>query len=178
MIRLNGTLKERLDQAIRMSYTGVTSIEFNHFRHIYSTAGIRLLPSAEEFFKHYGGVFRNYYLVLSDPSYNDDFHFDFYADSTDPKEPEEEVLLRLDNAMRSKKKVKEFAQQKVCPVAKIGYFYPADVFVGENGLLYCVYGLHDEIDVFHTPNEILESSLKDNMPVGIELSSVITYRGE
>ena len=87
-------------------------------------------------------------------------------------------MLRLGNAMRSMKKVREFAQQKVCPVAKIGYFYPADVFVGENGLLYCVYGLYDEIDVFHTPNEILESSLKDNMPVGIELSSVITYRGE
>ena len=30
-------------------------------------------------------------------------------------------------------------EQEVCPIGEIGYYYPAEVFVGENGLLYCVY---------------------------------------
>ncbi len=29
-------------------------------------------------------------------------------------------------------------EQEVCPIGEIGYYYPAEVFVGGNGLLYCV----------------------------------------
>ncbi|MCR5562666.1 MAG: hypothetical protein K6F46_04735 [Desulfovibrio sp.] len=63
--------------------------------------------------------------------------------------------------------VREFAKQEVCPVADIGYSYPAVVYVGENGLLYCAYDFKDEIEVAKTPSEILEPYLKGNIPVGI-----------
>ncbi len=65
-------------------------------------------------------------------------------------------------------RAKAVAKQKVCPVAQIGYYYPADVYIGEDGLLYCLYEFKEEIEVFHTPSEILESYLKNNNPVGIE----------
>ena len=37
-------------------------------------------------------------------------------------------------------------EQEVCPIGEIGYYYPAEVFVGGNGLLYCVYSYQDEIE--------------------------------
>ena len=81
MIELTGTLKERLDEAIRLSYTDVSEEELEHFRSVYEKAKIELLPSAVEFYKQYGGIFRNYYLVLSKPEYNKDIYLDFYTDS-------------------------------------------------------------------------------------------------
>ncbi len=57
----------------------------------------------------------------------------------------------------------------------IGYYYPAVVYVGENGLLYCVYEFQDEIEVFHTPSEIFESYLKGNVPVGIDNKPIKQY---
>ena len=72
MINLTGTLKERLNEAIRLSYTDVTEKELEHFRSVYEKAKIELLPSAVEFYKRYCGVFRNHHLVLNKPEYNND----------------------------------------------------------------------------------------------------------
>ena len=166
MIALTGTLKERLDEAIRLAYTEVSEEELKHFRSIYEKAQIHLLPSAEAFF-------RKYYLVLNDPKYNRDVSLACYADISDS---EEEVMRRFEDAMMDIDLVREYAKQDVCPVGDIGYYYPAVVYVGENGLLYCVYDFQDEIDIFHTPSEILESYLKNNIPVGIDTYTVKTGR--
>lgn len=173
MIELTGTLKERLDKAIRLAYTEVCEEELKHFRSVYEKAQIHLLPSAEAFYRQYGGVFRKYYLVLNDPKYNRDVSLACYADISDS---EEEVMRRFEDAMMDIDLVREYAKQDVCPVGDIGYYYPVVVYVGENGLLYCVYEFQDEIEVFHTPSEILESYLKNNIPVGIDTYPVKTSR--
>ena len=165
MLELTGTLKERLDEAIRLAHTDVTEEELAHFRSLYAKAKIPLLPSAEAFYRQYGGVFRNHYIVLTDAQFNKDVSLNFYAGIS---ASEKEALRRLDDAMIDIEVVREFAKQEVCPVADIGYSYPAVVYVGENGLLYCAYDFKDEIDVFKTPSEILEPYLKGNIPVGID----------
>ena len=167
MIELTGTLKERLDEAIRLSYTDVTKNELAHFRSVYKKAKIELLLSAVEFYKRYGGVFRNYHLVLSKPEYNNDVYLAFY---TDFQYKEENIYRMLDGVMDADfiDRLKAVAKQKICPVAQIGYYYPADVYIGENGLLYCLYEFQEQIEIFNTPSEILESYLKNNIPVGIQ----------
>lgn len=165
MIELTGSLKQRIDEAIRLAHTDVSDEELEHFRSLYKKAQIPLLPSAEDFYKHYGGVFRNYYIVLTNPEFNKEVYLNFYADSSNF---EKEALRRLDDAMMDIDSVRDFAKQEVCPVGDIGYYYPAVVYVGENGLLYCTYEFKDEIEVFRNPSEILESYLKGNVPVGID----------
>ena len=70
---------------------------------------------------------------------------------------------------------KDYAKEEVCPVGEIGFYYPAEVFVGESGLLYCVYAFQDEIETFNTPAEILESYLKNLMPIGIDFYPIKTH---
>ncbi|MCR5813970.1 MAG: hypothetical protein K6G15_05725 [Desulfovibrio sp.] len=170
MIELSGTLKERLDEAIRLARTEVSEEELARFCRAYEKAKIPLLPSAIAFYKRYGGVFREYYLVLSDSRFNRDVSLFCYASH----DVEEEALRRLNDAMTDIDSVREVAKQKVCPVGDIGYSYPAVVYVGENGLLYCAYEFKDEIDVYSTTSEILESFLKNNVPVGIDARPVKT----
>lgn len=178
MIELKGTLKERLDEAIRLAYTEVNEEELNHFRSIYEKAQIHLLPSAEAFYRQYGGVFRKHYMVLTNPIYNRDVYLSCYADFVNSRDPDPDMapLRGLDDVMDFFEEVKDFAKQEICPVAQIGYYYPADVYVGENGLLYCVYEFQDEIEVFHSPSEIMESYLKNNIPVGIDTYPVKTTK--
>ena len=177
MITLTGTLKERLDQAIRLSNREVSTEEIEHFRYIYDKAGIRLLPSAVEFYRQYGGVFRKHYLVLNKPEYNREVYLGFFADYSNPKykDPDREALSRLEDIMLDYDLARDYAKEEVCPVGEIGFYYPAEVFVGENGLLYCVYDFQDEIETFNNPAEILESYLKNLVPIGIDFYPIKTH---
>ena len=50
----------------------------------------------------------------------------------------------------------------------IGFYYPPVVYVGEDGLLYCVYEYKEEIDVFTKPEEIIADQLSNHMPVALK----------
>ena len=176
MIELTGTLLERLEQAVRLVCTEVSQEEVDGFIALYRKAGVKLLPSAIEFFKQYGGAYRNSYIMLTDPKYNQEISlhcFDtitnfYYSYAFDPGESEKEALRQFDWAMDDLAQVKAFAGQEVCPIGMIGYYYPAYVYIGTDGRLYCVYDFKDEIEVFHTPAEILEGYLRNNISIGVD----------
>ena len=42
-------------------------------------------------------------------------------------------------------------------------------------MLYCVYDFQDEIETFNNPAEILESYLKNLMPIGIDFYPIKTH---
>ncbi len=86
-----------------------------------------------------------------------------------------EALSRLEDIMLDYDLARDYAKEEVSPVGEIGFYYPAEVFVGESGLLYCVYDFQDEIETFNTPEEILESYLKNLTPIGIDSYPVKTH---
>ena len=170
MIELQGTLIERLEQAVNLVCSEVTDEEFNHFLQIYENAGIKPSLSAIDFFKKYGGAYRDNYIMLPNPKYNADIFFKCYGKYDDGD---------LEYAIQYLDIVKEAAKQEVCPIALIGYQFPADVFIDENGLLYCMYEFKEEIDIFRTPAEILELYLKNDVPIGVDRKPVKkAYRNE
>ena len=75
MIELQGTLKERLEKAIELVSTEVTKEEIENFKNIYEKANIKLSQAAIDFYKKYGGVYRNKYVLLNDPTFNKEFCF-------------------------------------------------------------------------------------------------------
>lgn len=158
MTELKGTLLERLKQAVQLVCSEVTNEEIERFLGIYENAGIKPSLSAVEFFKKYGGAYRENYIMLPDPKHNTDIFFKCYGKYEDGD---------LEYAAQYLHKVKEAAKQDVCPVALIGYQSPADVFIDENGLLYCMFEFKEEIDVFKTPAEILALYLKNDVPIGV-----------
>ena len=182
MIELKGSLKERVDEAVRLVCTEVTQEEVDNFRTLYEKAGIKLFPSSIEFFKKYGGAYRNSYIMLKDAKYNKDISLNCFSNITDyyysyafnPKESEKEALRRLDFAMDWITEMREFAGVEVHPIAEIGYYYPADVYIGEDGRLYCLYEFKDEFEVHDTPAEILEPYLKNNIHIGVDRMPIKT----
>lgn len=159
MTDLQGTLIERLEQAVRMVCPEVTDEEIGRFYEIYEKAGIKPSSAAAEFFKKYGGAYRDSYIMLPDPGSNADIFFKCYGKYEDGD---------LEYAAQYTDTVKEAAEQDVCPVALIGFQHPADVFIGEDGLLYCMYEFKEDIDVFRTPAEILEIYLRNDVPIGVD----------
>lgn len=160
MIELQGTLTERMEKAVALVCDEVTDAQVVHFHDIYTKAGISLSDAAVKFFKTYGGAYRSSYIVLSDPRYDQAVFFRCYGN--------DETTDNLDNAMEYIDLIETAAGQEVCPVAMIGFDIPAEVYVGANGLLYCMYEFKEEIDVFESPAQILESYLKNNIPAGVE----------
>lgn len=158
MTELQGTLIERLEQAVKLVCSEVTDEETERFYEIYEKAGIKPSLAAVEFFKKYGGAYRDNYIMLPDPKRNSDIFFKCYGKYDDGD---------LEYAAQYSDTIKEAAKQDVCPIALIGYQSPADVFIGENGLLYCMYEFKEEIDVFKTPAEILELYLRNDVPIGV-----------
>lgn len=57
MIKLQGTLIERLETAVALVCADVTDKQMEHFRYIYEQAGIKPSAAAIEFFGKYGGGF-------------------------------------------------------------------------------------------------------------------------
>ena len=176
MFELKGTLIERLNEAIKLVCTPVSDEEVAGFIALYKKAGIELLPQAIGFYKQYGGAYRNSYIMLTNPEYNKEISLNCFDTITDfyysykfnPAEIEKEMLRRLDEAMDDIEAVKEFAGQNVCPVAEIGYTYPAIVYIGEDSRLYCIYEWTEDIEVFDTPAEIFETYLRNNVPIGVD----------
>jgi hypothetical protein len=167
VIELSGTKKERIAEAFRLAYTDVSDQELQHFREVYEKVGIRLLPAAERLYEQYGGVFRNYYLELDEPIYNNDVFLLFYANLGETRWPNE-MERRFEEAMYDIDIVRKFARQVVCPIGDIGFYYPPVVYVGEDGCLYCIYEYKEVIDVFATPEEIIADQLSNHTPVALK----------
>ena len=147
MIKLTETLIERLNKALELIHTDVTKEELNLFYSVYSKLQIKLFLSAVEFFKKYAGSFREKYIVLEDSKFNDEvcldcyvpllkYHYSYVFDS---KKLEENALREIKDLMDFIDEVKNVSKRDVIPIARIGYYYPADVFIDEEGLLYCLY---------------------------------------
>ena len=90
------------------------------------------------------------------------------------QEVEKEALRRLDFTMDWIEEMKAFAGQEVCPICEVGYYYPADIYIEEDGKLYCLYEFKDEFEVHETPAEILAPYLKNNIPIGVDKMPVKT----
>ena len=121
-----------------------------------------MLPAAERLYKQYGGVFRNRYIELDELGYNDEIIMFFYADLWENRYPNEMENL-FETAREDFDILREFVGQEVCPLGDIGYYYPPIVYVGENGLLYCVYEYMDEIEIYDTHEEIMAIQLSEKV---------------
>ena len=182
MIELKGTLKERIDEALRLVCAPVTEEEVADFCELYQKANVKLLPSAIDLFRKYGGFYRNSYIILKDPTFNKEISLNCYSTITDyyysyafdPKETEKDMLRRIGWSMDDIDMVREFAKQEVCPIGEIGYYYPADVYISEDGKLYCIFNWTEDIGVFNTPAEILEIYLGNNPPIGVDKMPIRT----
>ena len=49
----------------------------------------------------------------------------------------------------------EYSKETIALVGQIGYYYPACVWIGESGKLYCTHDYNDDVLVFDTVIELM-----------------------
>lgn len=164
MKKLTGTLRQRIDEAIRLTRSAVNDEQCTCFCKFYAEAGEELLPAAISFYRNYGNCFKKHCFVFENSGYNKEFVFDFYFDLPSPNH---EKVGRLQWAIENKNTISEYAEQKVCPLGEFGFYYPSTVYIGTDGILYCVHEYEYKIRVFKTVEALLEFELLAHIPIGI-----------
>ncbi len=131
----------------------------------YENRNIKLSDKAIHFFEEYYGI-EDYWDILYTWSINGedkgehrgDFRFHLFPY---PEQYRTDVRdLMYDDAeftMKSEdyKSALEYSKENIALVGEIGYYYPAWVWIGESGKLYCTHDYNDDVLVFDTVIELM-----------------------
>ena len=163
-MKLTGTIRERVELALKYAGFPMNADKIEYFRQFYAEADVELTEPALEFCRRYGVLFADTRLIFEDEADEREFYFDFYPELPVPRS---DKIRRLQHTMTESGRIGLFAKCGVCPVADIGYYYPATVFVGDDSLLYCIHEYEENIRVYNTMADLLERELAVHEPSGI-----------
>ena len=148
---LNGSIRERVWQMLSCGgYSRNRKVSSDGCEALYAKAGVPFLPAARRFYERCGGLFSDCEIIFETGSDSREFYFYLYPD--------------MGEALAAK----AAAGTEVSPVGIIGYYYPATVYVAENGMLYCVHEYESDVRVFADVEEILAYELQVHRPIRIE----------
>ena len=139
MVRLEGTRQERVLKALEMAgwYNG-RSADISEVESYYKEIGVELSDGARSFFREYYGLAGHWWIDRdSEPNQAADFEFspmpngnslqpkDYMFDDRDYTLPSGDYLA-----------VSQLANEHFVLAGSIGYYYPAEVWIGESGRIY------------------------------------------
>jgi len=154
MVRLEGTRQERVIKALEMAgwYSG-RCVDISEVESFYKENGVELNDGARQFFREYHGLAEHWWIDRdSKPNQAADFEFspmpngdmpkDYMFDDRDYKLPSEDYLT-----------VSQIANEHFVLVGSIGYYYPAEVWIGESGR---IYSTHEYDNVVHSYDSVVD----------------------
>lgn len=172
---LSGSIRERVWQML--SYGGYSKnrkVSSDGCAALYEKGGVPFLPAARRFYERCGGLFSDCEIVFETGSDGREFYFCLYPDIGEDAGAEL-YKAYYDEGTSAGKRIcgdalaaKAAAGTEVSPVGIIGYYYPATVYVAENGMLYCVHEYESDVRVFADVEEILADELQVHRPIRIE----------
>ena len=154
-VLLEGTQPERVIKALEMAgwYSG-RSVDISEVESYYEENGVELNDGARRFFREYYGLAEHWWIDRdSKPNQAADFEFspmpngdslrpnDYLFDDKDYELPSEDYLS-----------VSQIANEHFVLVGSIGYYYPAEVWIGESGK---IYSTHEYDNVVHSYDSVV-----------------------
>ncbi|MBR2761413.1 MAG: SUKH-3 domain-containing protein [Solobacterium sp.] len=153
IIPLSGTLRERISQMIRTAAEPVSQEELFRFYGFSEENRFFLHPQAALFYQNFGHLFYHLRPVFEKESQAKEFCFTFCCDDPDLAEEMKEDIGKI--------------AEPVCPIGRIGYGFPAAVYMAEDGRLLCLHDYEDELLTFPALEDLLEHELCGNVPRGL-----------
>ncbi len=153
ILPLTGTPRERIETMLELARQPVSQEEIVRFCEFCKANHFPLHPHAALFFQTWGHLFYSLWPVFDTEQEAADFWFSFCCDNPELTEDMKEDLDRF--------------SETVSPIGSIGYYYPASVYMAEDGRLLCIHDYEDEIREFRSLAELLESELVTHMPRGL-----------
>lgn len=154
---LSGDKSERIRQAMECAgwFPG-RNVDITEVEKYYLDNGITLFPKALDFFREFYGIERRWGIDTKG------LNFDFYLfpdsrlyDLKDYMFDDSEYTKYSEDYMY----VQDTANEKIILLGKIGYYYPAIVWIGESGSLYVDHDYDTEIRVFNDIFDFIEFEL-------------------
>ena len=162
LVHLEGTRKERVVKALEMAgwYSG-RCVDISGVESYYNECGVELNEGARRFFREYYGLAEHWWIDRdSKPNQAADFEFspmpngdgsqpkDYMFDDRDYELPSEDYL-----------NISQIANEHFVLVGSIGYYYPAEVWIGESGRIYATHEYDMVVHSFATVVDLIEWEL-------------------
>lgn len=160
---LQGDKTERINQALRKAgwFPG-RKTDISAVLNYYRKYNIELGSQAVSFFEEYYGIASQWYIEVTNLEYGADFEFelfpypiqfktdivDFMYDDSDYKMESEEY-----------RNVKAYAKEHIVMAGEIGYYYPARVWIGNSGTIYCTHEYEDDVLKFDSVLQLIHYEL-------------------
>ena len=179
-VRLEGSRRERVIKALDMAgwYSG-RCVDISEVESYYEKNGVALNDGARRFFCEYYGLAEHWWIDRdSKPNQAADFEFspmpngdssrpnDYMFDDRDYQLPSEDYLT-----------VSQMANEHFVFVGSIGYYYPAEVWIGESGRIYATHEYDMVVHAFDTVIDLIVWELQKQPfdAVTIQKELVITH---
>lgn len=156
---LKGDKTERIYQALRKAgwFPG-RKVDISPVLAYYKKWNIELSPQAISFFREYYGIASRWYIEVTNLEWAADFDFqlfpyprEFRIDIVDFMYDDSVYILESDEY----KSVKAFSKEYVVMVGEIGYYYPARVWIGNSGTIYCTHDYEDDVRKFDSVVQLI-----------------------
>lgn len=149
---LKGDKTERIYQSLRKAgWFPERKVDISSVLEYYKKWNIELNPQAISFFREYYGIASQWYIEVTNLEWAADFDFqlfpyprNFHVDIVDFMYDDSVYILESDEY----KSVKAFSKEYVVMVGEIGYYYPARVWIGNSGTIYCTHDYEDDVRKF------------------------------
>ena len=169
-VKLEGSRRERIILALKMAgwYEG-RSIDISDSETHFKKCGIQLLESGKKFLKEFRGLAEKWYITRNySENIGEDFSFytEPYYNLTKKGHTADNIKHHMYRDANCKIPTEDFINiQKVTHesfvyIASIGYYYPADVWIGESGKLYTTHEYDFEVHTFNSIVDLIEWELE------------------
>jgi hypothetical protein len=161
-VKLEGSRRERIILALEMAgWYKDRSIDITESENYYKACGVELLESGQRFLREFRGLADKWYINTDyRPNYGEDFVF-----STEPHSSHLTVKDHMyddaDYKVLSEKyiNIQGVAKEAFVYVGEIGYYYPAEVWIGESGRIYATHEYDNNIHTFESVFDLIEWEL-------------------
>ena len=136
--------------------------------------GIELSAKAKDFIAEYYRIKEYWYFDKTETDRGHDFEFIFFpypkSYCTDVKDF---MYDDMDGVLESQeyKAVKDY-DKIICMIGEIGYYYPARVWIGNSGRLFCTHEYDEEVLVFDDVIELIRYEIEGHEPETVFMESV------
>ncbi len=160
---LKGNKTDKIDQALRKAgWFPERKVDISSVLNYYEKWDIELHPRAISFFREYYGIASSWYIEVTNLKFGPDFEFrlfpypkEYKIDIVDFMYDDSEDILESDEY----KNVKTNSKEYIIMVGEIGYYYPARVWIGNSGTIYCTHDYDNIVKKFDSVVQLILDEL-------------------
>lgn len=160
---LQGDKTEKIYQVLRKAgwFYG-RRVDISSVLDYYQKRNIELSPQAISFFQEYYGIASRWYIEVTNLEHGADFEFqlfpypkEFRQDVRDFMYDDSDYKIETDEYRNAK----AYSNEYIVMIGEIGYYYPARVWIGDSGTIYCTHEYEDNVIKFDSVVQLIHYEL-------------------